>query len=250
MFRAFSRLAPKLALGAGAVALALALPSSVVAIGLIDSDSTYSDLGNAVPFTPASADPQLVRLMQERSGGKLPLMRFTPASSGAEPAGRSVTVAVRVDQQFAQALANRSVADAGAEKSLAARGLPVASTRYNLGLARGYSSFARAPEISSTLSRAEIPDLSEFDQGDSAPARPSRFAARIELEQEMPAARSAEAVERPGDQRLDVAGSYRLTRNLDVTAGVRYEQDRELRPLPDIEAQDSQAVYIGTQFRF
>jgi hypothetical protein len=47
-----------------------------------------------------------------------------------------------------------------------------------------------------------------------------------------------------------VAGSYSLTRNLDITAGVRIEQDRDLIPVPDLDQQDSQAVYIGTQFRF
>ena len=41
-----------------------------------------------------------------------------------------------------------------------------------------------------------------------------------------------------------------MTRNLDVTAGVRYSQDRDrIAPLTDAE-QDGQAVYVGTQFRF
>ncbi|MFC3213373.1 hypothetical protein [Novosphingobium panipatense] len=41
-----------------------------------------------------------------------------------------------------------------------------------------------------------------------------------------------------------------MTENLDVTAGVRYSQDRErLVPLTDGK-QDSQAVYVGTQFKF
>ena len=48
----------------------------------------------------------------------------------------------------------------------------------------------------------------------------------------------------------ELDASYRLSRNLDVTAGVRYSQDRErLMPLTDGK-QDSQAVYVGTQFRF
>ena len=50
---------------------------------------------------------------------------------------------------------------------------------------------------------------------------------------------------------IDVGGSYSLSRNLDVTAGVRYKsQDRDrLAPLPDAQ-RDSQAVYVGTAFRF
>ena len=49
---------------------------------------------------------------------------------------------------------------------------------------------------------------------------------------------------------VDLGGSYRLTRNIDVTAGVRYSQDRD-RIVPPAEAKaDNQAVYVGTQFRF
>ena len=58
------------------------------------------------------------------------------------------------------------------------------------------------------------------------------------------------AKERAGDFRTP-EGSYRLTRNFDVTAGVRYTQERDrLAPVVDTAKQDSQAVYIGTQFHF
>jgi len=50
--------------------------------------------------------------------------------------------------------------------------------------------------------------------------------------------------------RFDLGGAVRVTRNLNVTAGVRYSQERDrIAPLTDGE-QDSQAVYLGTQFRF
>ena len=49
---------------------------------------------------------------------------------------------------------------------------------------------------------------------------------------------------------LDVGGSYSVTRNLDVTAGVRYKSDRDrLERLRD-DRRDSQALYVGTAFRF
>jgi hypothetical protein len=49
---------------------------------------------------------------------------------------------------------------------------------------------------------------------------------------------------------MDLGGSYSLTRNLDVTAGLRYRSDRErLAQLKD-DRRDSQAVYVGTAFRF
>ena len=52
------------------------------------------------------------------------------------------------------------------------------------------------------------------------------------------------------DYSLDLASSYSLTRNLNVTAGVRLSQERDrLAPLTDA-VRDDQAVYVGTQFRF
>ena len=52
------------------------------------------------------------------------------------------------------------------------------------------------------------------------------------------------------DDLVDVGGSYRVAKNLDLTAGVRYSQERErLLPLTDGK-QDNQAVYLGTQFHF
>ena len=48
----------------------------------------------------------------------------------------------------------------------------------------------------------------------------------------------------------DVGGADRLTRKRDVTAGVRYRSERNRRePLTDTR-RDSQAVYVGTAFRF
>jgi hypothetical protein len=48
---------------------------------------------------------------------------------------------------------------------------------------------------------------------------------------------------------LDLAGSYALSRNFDVTGGVRYKVQRDRIELSD-QRRDSQAVYLGTAFRF
>ncbi|HEU4970011.1 MAG TPA: hypothetical protein VFT73_13830, partial [Sphingomonas sp.] len=50
---------------------------------------------------------------------------------------------------------------------------------------------------------------------------------------------------------FDLGGSYSLTKNLDVTAGVRYKAERRDRlQIIDDGRRDSQAVYIGTAFKF
>jgi len=82
------------------------------------------------------------------------------------------------------------------------------------------------------------------------PATSSRLAPRIELDTRERAGRAPRTFEGQGDYQVDLGGSYRLTRNLDVTAGVRYSPERDrLLPLTDGK-KDSQAVYVGTQFRF
>jgi hypothetical protein len=241
-----SRLAATVA--AGAVVLA-SLPTAGFALGALDSSPSVAPHGSFVALTPASADPRLAAFVAERSSGTARLMRFTPAGA-AENAGRSVTVAVRVDANSAQAMSVRSAIEAALDQVAGESGVRIAPTRYNLGVARGYQSFARpaTPAPSQTLSDAGIPDLADFRPSPGVKEEPSRFAARIDSDEP---AKPAAAAPRIVPDQVDLEGSYRLTRNLDVTAGVRYSQERNrLTTLAEPAKQDSQAVYIGTQFRF
>ena len=251
-------MAGKAVFAASAALLAVAVPSAGFAFGSLVDDVAEQAPDVFLAFTPANADPRLSEILaQRRSDARM--MRFTPAGAAQSPAARSLTVAVRVDQQTADALAASSGIGSARGSEAESAGLRVTPTRYNLGLARGYSSFAQAApaparsiptgSVSRVLSNEQIPDLSEFAPRTSSREEPSRFAARIALDED----RSKEARvsgESLSDQMLDVAGSYSLTRNLDITAGVRYEQDRDLIPVPNLDQQDSQAVYVGTQFRF
>lgn len=245
-----SGLRGRLAAGIAGAALVLAVPTASLAIGLMgDSSATTAALSRLVAFTPASADPAVVRMIESR-GGTVRMKRFTPAGA-AHALDRSVTVAVRVDRDAAQAIAVHN-AIAAADAPAAAAATRIAPTRYNLGMARGYASFAHAPAAGQSPVSAAMPDMSQFELSTARRDEPSRFAARIALEEERrPAPAAPQSLDSITDQRLDVAGSYRLSRNIDVRAGVRFEQDRNrLSALPDIDQQDSQAVYIGTQFRF
>ena len=49
---------------------------------------------------------------------------------------------------------------------------------------------------------------------------------------------------------VDLSSSYSLTRNLDVTAGMRYRSERERIAQIDDARRDSQSVYLGTAFHF
>jgi hypothetical protein len=230
-------------------ALVVGIPSAGLAVSLIHDVSGSAAF---VSFTPASADPEMARLIEAR-GSTARMKRFTPAGASSGNS-HSITVAVRVSPEPANAITVRNVIAGNAADPALAAAPRIAATRYNLGMARGYHSFAQPDPAPRAASQASAPILSDFDLSRSTGAdeRPSRFAARIALEQEnRPAPAAPRSLDSVVDQRLDVAGSYRLSRNLDVTAGVRYEQDRNrLTALPDVEQQDSQAVYVGTQFRF
>ncbi len=242
----------RMAAGIACAAVVLAVPTASLAVNLIEQSGIAASVNSFATFTPADADPRMLELVEARRN-QARMVRFTPASSkGVQD--RSVTVAVRVGDEAAQAISVRN-AISTAREPMARAEKRIAATRYNLGLARGYRSFAEAPTpsaLSRSLSTAAIPHLREFEPSPGVREEPSRFAARIALDEEDRATTVApQSLESLGDQLLDVVGSYRLTNNLDVTAGVRYQQDRDrMHKLPNLEQQDSQAVYIGTQFRF
>ena len=236
---------------AGAIVLA-SMPTAGLALGALDDRVSLPATGSFAALTPATIDPRLAELVAERRNGSARLMRFTPAGV-AERASRSVTVAIRIDEESARAISVRSGIASALQQAAGPAAVRIAPARYNLGVSRGYQNFAKAPapELSRALSEAGIPNLADFRPSPGAREDESRFAARIEVEEEAKAGASPRTIDTRSDQAVDVSGSYRLTRNLDVTAGVRYSQERDrLAPLAESTQQDSQAVYVGTQFRF
>jgi hypothetical protein len=233
-----------------AVALVLTgVPTAGFALDAFDSSGLHL-ASSDFPFTPASVDPKLARFVAERSTGVARMMRFTPAGV-AERGKRSLTVAVRVDEESAQAIQVRSAIATAQNQMSDAGGVRIVSARYNLGLARGYQSFAQPTVLSKKLSDAAIPDLSSYEPAPITQSDQSRLVSRVALAREEKPGVTPRTREALGEQSLDLATSYRLTRNLDVSAGVRYSQDRDrIAPAAEPTPQDSQAFYVGTQFRF
>lgn len=236
----------KLPLLLAAAGLVLGLPTASLAVAAISKDPALSFTERREIFTPASVDPQLAQRVASLIGSDG--LHFTPAST-ANKRDRTVTVAVRVDGDVARVISLRSAIDsvAGAGKGISS----IAPTRFDLGVARGYQSFTRPVTLPETVRKLDMPDLARFKPaGPTAEAKPSRFQPRIALEDKGNAGRSEGTLEGLGSQTVDVGGAYRLSRNLNVTAGVRLSQERDrIAPLTD-SSQDSQAVYVGTQFRF
>lgn len=199
---------------------------------------SLSNLGGIGSFTPTNADPRLVASYAKASLPSSHSFRFTP-TSGSMSGSRSVTIAVR---------ANGSLQDRGVPSVLSIT--PVA---YNLGVSRGWKKFA----LPDSVGKLELPPMaletsaSKVEGADGfSLAGKKKFSTSVQLDSERPIASSPQTLAGEGAISVDLAGSYSLTRNLDLKAGVRYQGSmNRLAPLTD-DRQDSQAVYIGTAFKF
>ena len=252
-----SGMAPAL-LMAGAVSV-LALPSAVLAFSTrIDLPAAgiaaNQDLNG---FAPGSVDPRLARVLAASpTGGKGPLFRFTPAGLATRP-DRLVTVAVRVDPVAAGTIIVRGAIDRINRPTPAMvpglASLAIAPAAYNLGVAHGYQGFAQNVQtyaLAQDIHKIDMPDLSTFQPATDPGGAPSRLAPHIALDEHDRTGRAPRTLESVGTQTVDVGGSYRLSRNIDVTAGVRYERDRDRLDAQIDGKTDTQAVFVGTQFKF
>lgn len=231
-------------------AIAMAVPSAGLAlVGQripARAAATLDGLGIGM-FTPATVDPALAARVADKS--RLRGVRFTPASAPPISGNRTVTVAIRVDDDTARAVSVRKVLDAAPGRNLAMGGLDAG--KFQLGAARGYKSFARDVDLSANVRSLAMPDLAQFEPSrPKAEDKPSRLQPRIEFVDREIAGRSPNTLDSTATQTVGVGGSFRLSPTLNVTAGVRYSQERErIVPLTN-SVQDSQAVYVGTQIKF
>lgn len=229
----------------GALAL-VAIPTVGVALAEATGPGLVGSIAeSAGRFTPSTVDPALARRVAERYAARQQSVPFTPAA-GKTITERTFTVAVRVDDDVARAVSVRSAIES-ARGEPGRRDIAIAPSAFDLGVARGYQSFAKpATELPKSVSRISMPDLAEFRPSKGAKDEPSRFQPRVSIEQ----GRASRALDGRGEREVDLGGAYRVTRNFDVTAGVRLSDERDrLSPLTD-GAEDSQSVYIGTQLRF
>lgn len=187
-------------------------------------------------FTPSAADPKLAALFA-RGGLDGGSFRFTPSET--RNGNRAVTVAVR-----ARSAGTR-------ESSRLAQQAPVvglAPIAYNLGVAVGWKRFAVSGDMTKVdLAGApgsrEAADLAVSYSG-------TKFSGRVRASADRALPGTPLEASDPSSYALDVGGSYSLTRNLDLTAGMRYKSERERLTRVEDDRRDSQAVYVGTAFRF
>lgn len=227
----------------------LALPTASLALVTSQNSArSFESLGLNV-FTPASVDPALAARIAEKAQAKG--IHFTPARAAPVVGKRTVTVAVRVDDDRVQAISVRRAIDAvpGLGNGGTLAGLQ--ASKFELGAARGYKTFARPIDLSTSVRKMTMPDLAEFEPSQpKAEEKPGRLQPRIGLEGREVTGRSPNTLDSLAAQTVDLGGSFRLSPNFDVRAGVRISQERDrLDPLTN-SIQDSQAVYVGTQIKF
>jgi hypothetical protein len=192
-------------------------------------------------FTPANADPRLAAALANHSLS-LTDFKFTPAAAKGRPSQIRVAIRVRTP---ATAGANGAMADTAASSSLTA----LTPASYNLGVGVGWRRFAVSGDVASVKS-------ADTAQGgrESAVVGVSyslkRFTGRLAVGAERVDGRPLPALRQADNMSVDVGGSYSLSHHIALTGGVRYELDRDAASALKDARRDSQAVYIGTAFKF
>ncbi|WP_346770438.1 hypothetical protein [Sphingomonas sp. AOB5] len=187
-------------------------------------------------FTPAAADPKLAAVLS-RSGLPESSFRFTP-SANRTGNNRTVMVAVR-----ARSTRNAVVADRTAPT------VSLAPIAYNLGVSVGWKRFAVSGDVTRIDLVAQPGGRERTDLGISYSGK--KATGSVTAIADRPLTNTPALIGDKPSYSIDVGGSYSLTRNLDVTAGVRYKSERErIDPSLTDNRRDSQAVYVGTAFRF
>lgn len=193
-------------------------------------------------FTPANGDPRLAAAFANKPLA-LTDFKFTPAAAKGRPSQLRVAIRARAGTPAT----NRTTDLAASATASAVSALT--PTSYNLGVAVGWRRFAVSGDV------ARVKDANPALGGrESAVVGVSyslkRFTGRVAVGADRSDGKSLPALRKGDNYSLDVGGSYALSRRIALTGGVRYQVERDrLSALKD-ERRDSQAVYVGTAFKF
>jgi len=199
-------------------------------------------------FTPAGVDSRLANKFAEPSGADNRRFPFTLAG-GETNRNRTIIVAARANSRLTAGAVSVRGAIAAAEPG-AGKALRLSTIDYRLTAAKGWQGFTlpTAPKLSA------VAPLSELGRGsfrlDDNVKKPRKFSTSIKLDQNKEAVPPARGSASTGEYKLDVGGSFSISRKIDLTAGVRYTSEND-RVMPTTDnRKDSEAVYVGTKIRF
>jgi hypothetical protein len=191
-------------------------------------------------FTPANADPKLAAALAGRNLS-LTDFKFTPAPAKGRPSQVRVAIRARADTPGRVDIAQASVP--------AAAVTTLAPSSYNLGVGVGWRRFAVAGDVS------KIKDANpEMGGRETAVVGVSyslkRLTGRVAVGADRADGRPLPALRRGDTYSVDVGASYSLSRGIALTGGVRYNVERDRLSTLQDDRRDSQAVYVGTAFKF
>ncbi|WP_420139355.1 hypothetical protein [Sphingomonas sp.] len=191
-------------------------------------------------FTPAAADPRLAAQFARSGLGTGTFndsaFRFTPSGAGASR--RAITVAVR----------SRAISRQQAAHALALPSEGLAPFAYSLGASVGWKRFALSGDVQKVdggllPTSRESADLGLIFSG-------KRWATELQVAGERSTSTNGSPIGLDDSWSVGVGGSYAISQRFNVTGGVRYKTQRDqLQSLAD-DRRDSQAVYLGTTFKF
>lgn len=203
--------------------------------------STGVSLDAIGSFTPAAADPRRGAAFAI-AGLSDSSFRFTPSATTGR--SRRVTVAVRARAVRVETPRVAALAANGASTTLSS----ISPTAYSLGASIGWKRFALSGDVSRLQGNLLPIDREAVDLGLSYSGR--RWMTRVQVGAERPTGSRPSPLGIDQSYSVDLGGSYALARNLEVSGGVRYKLQRDRFDLITDERRDSQAVYVGTAFRF
>ena len=213
----------------------IAVPAIAVAQASKRPPAVSLSFDRITSFTPASADPRLAAAFAGRSLG-LDDFKFTPAPAKGRPS--QVRVAVRA----------RTVNARPAEVAIAPAIGALTPASFNLGVAVGWKQFAVAGDVGKTTSiDPAIRSRKSAVVGVSYNLK--KFSGRVAVGAERSDGRIP-ALVRPDNVSVDVGAAYNISRRVAVTGGVRYRVDQDRIAALSDQRRDSQAVYVGTAFKF
>ncbi|HEY6049101.1 MAG TPA: porin [Sphingomicrobium sp.] len=190
-------------------------------------------------FTPANADPRLAAALAGK-GLALTDFKFTPAPAKGRPAQIRVAIRARVGSP---AKATDAIAATSAVSALT-------PTSYNLGVAVGWKRFAIAGDVTRVKDANPALGGRESAVVGVSYSLNNRLSTRVAVGADRPEGQPVPALRHGDNYSLDVGGSYSLSHQIAVTGGVRYNVERDRLSALHDERRDSQAVYVGTAFKF
>lgn len=189
-------------------------------------------------FTPANADPRLAAEFARRAPSAADF-KFTPAAQKGRPSQLRVAIRAGSGNLGGGRLAEVESPAIGA----------LAPTSYNLGVSVGWRRFAVTGDVSRATGNIALGDRESAVVGVNYSLN-RRITGRVAATADRTQNERIPSLATGDGYSLDAGAAFKLTRNVAVTGGVRYRIDRDRSAPLQQGRSDSQAVYVGTAFKF